>query len=186
MHLLRWLLIDLCHPRCAAMPISTGLSIPWCCPSMIYMVFICDDCHPLFPVVWSSVPYPNDRHGRTMIVCDAWRLTVYLFLVHSVNAVWSFVFVVAWLDEFRRSSIRIVTLPTFTSCNFARKKTRQGTKELVESPNSHRKSSSRRHPSDEIVSLPWGIDSRTQRPIKISPERRSCRSKAAHVIIDLR
>ena len=57
MYLLRWLPIDLCHPRCAAMTTSTGLSIPWRCPSMIYVVFLCDACHPPFLEVWSSSPY---------------------------------------------------------------------------------------------------------------------------------
>ena len=28
----------------------TGLSLPWCCPSLIYAVFICDDYHLLFPI----------------------------------------------------------------------------------------------------------------------------------------
>ena len=35
MHPLRWLPTDLCHPQCAAMTASTGLSIRWRCPSMI-------------------------------------------------------------------------------------------------------------------------------------------------------
>ena len=48
MNLPRWVPIDLCHPRCAAMTTSTGLSILWYCPSMIYDVFLCDDYHPLY------------------------------------------------------------------------------------------------------------------------------------------
>ena len=76
MHPLRWLPIDCCHPLCAAMTTSTGLSIPWCSSSMIYDIFLCDDCHPLFIVVWSSAAYHDDRHGQTMIACVAWRLTV--------------------------------------------------------------------------------------------------------------
>ena len=48
-------------------------SIPLCCPSIIYKVFLCDDYHPLFLVVWYSAAYYDDRHGWTMIACDAWR-----------------------------------------------------------------------------------------------------------------
>ena len=33
------------HPWNTAMATSTGLFIPWCCPSMIYEVFPCDDYH---------------------------------------------------------------------------------------------------------------------------------------------
>ena len=62
MHPLRWLPIDLRHRRCAAMTTSTGLSIPWCSPSLIYEVFLCDDYHPLFFVVWVSATYHDDRH----------------------------------------------------------------------------------------------------------------------------
>ena len=43
---------------------------------MIYTVFICDDYHPLFLVVWSLAAYHDDRHGLTMIACDTWRLSV--------------------------------------------------------------------------------------------------------------
>ena len=53
-----------------------AISIPWCYPSMIYEVFLCDHYHPLFLVVWSSAAYHDYRHGQTMIACDAWRLTV--------------------------------------------------------------------------------------------------------------
>ena len=58
------------------MTTSTGLSILWCCPSMIHKVFVCDAYHPLFLAVWSSAAYHDDRHGRTMITYDVWRLTV--------------------------------------------------------------------------------------------------------------
>ena len=34
------------------------------------------DYHPLFPVVWFLAVYRNSRHGRAMITCDAWRLTI--------------------------------------------------------------------------------------------------------------
>ena len=67
---------DFCRLHCAAMMTSTFLSIPGCCPSMIYAVFLCDARHPLFLAVWSSAAYRNDRHGRTMIICDAWRLPI--------------------------------------------------------------------------------------------------------------
>ena len=69
MHPLWWLSIDLLSS-------ATGLSIPYCCPSMIYEVFLCDDYHPLFPVVLSSAAYHDDRHGWTMIACGTWWLTV--------------------------------------------------------------------------------------------------------------
>ena len=45
-------------------------------PSMIYEVFIWDEYYPLFLVVWSSTAHRDDRHGRTMIACDAWQLKV--------------------------------------------------------------------------------------------------------------
>ena len=35
MNALRWLPIDLCRLRYAAITTSTGLSIPWCCPSTV-------------------------------------------------------------------------------------------------------------------------------------------------------
>ena len=54
----------------------TGLSIPWCCPSVIYAVFLCDDYRLLFLVVWFLATYRDGRRGRTMITCDAWRLTI--------------------------------------------------------------------------------------------------------------
>ena len=56
------------------MTTSTGLSIPWCCLFMIYAVFLCDVSHPLLLAVFSSVAYHDDKHGGTMITCDAWRL----------------------------------------------------------------------------------------------------------------
>ena len=37
---------------------------------------VCDDCNPLFLVVWSLTAYHDNRHGQTMTACDAWRLTV--------------------------------------------------------------------------------------------------------------
>ena len=37
---------------------------------------LCDDYYPLFLVVWSLAAYHDGRHRRTMIACDAWRLTV--------------------------------------------------------------------------------------------------------------
>ena len=71
-----WLPIEFCRLRFAATTTMTGLSIPWCCPSMIHTVFLCDANHPLFLVVWSSVAYHDDRHGWTMIAWDASWLTV--------------------------------------------------------------------------------------------------------------
>ena len=42
--------------RCAATMSMTDLSIPWCCPSTIYAVFLYDDCHLLFPrIIFGSV-----------------------------------------------------------------------------------------------------------------------------------
>ena len=43
---------------------------------MIYVVFICDVYHLLFPVVWFLAGYCDGRHGRTMITCDDLRLTL--------------------------------------------------------------------------------------------------------------
>ena len=77
MHPLRWLPIDICHPRCAAITTSTGLSIPCCYPSMIYEVFLCDDCHSLFLVVWLFAAYHDaGRYGRPTITWDVWRLII--------------------------------------------------------------------------------------------------------------
>ena len=59
--------IGFCDPRCTATSTMTGLSIPWCCPSTIYAVFLCNVHHPLFLAVWSSAAYRDDRHGRTMV-----------------------------------------------------------------------------------------------------------------------
>ena len=72
----RWLPIDFCLPRRAVMTTSTGLSIRWCCLSMIYAVFLWDAYQPLFLVVWSSAAYHDDRHYLIMIACDACRLTI--------------------------------------------------------------------------------------------------------------
>ena len=57
-------------PQRGAMMTSTGTSIPWCCPSTIYAVYLCDAFHPRSPVVWSSAAYHGDRRGRTMIALD--------------------------------------------------------------------------------------------------------------------
>ena len=62
---------DFCCLRNAATTTITGLSISWCCPSMIYAVFLCDEYHLLFPVVlWFLAAYGDGRHGRTRIICD--------------------------------------------------------------------------------------------------------------------
>ena len=55
---------------CAATTIMTGLCIPCCFPSMIYAVFLCDDYHLLFPVVWFLAACHGGRHGQTMPTCD--------------------------------------------------------------------------------------------------------------------
>ena len=72
MHPLRWLSIDLRHPRCAVLMTSTGPSIPWRCPSMIYAVFLCDTapCSLIFGRVSWQQTWP--KHDSL----DAWRLTV--------------------------------------------------------------------------------------------------------------
>ena len=38
-----------------------------------FTVFLCDDYHPPFPVVWFSPTCHVYRHGQTTITCDAWR-----------------------------------------------------------------------------------------------------------------
>ena len=53
-----------------------GLSIPRCCPSMIYVVFLCNDYHLLFPEVWFLAAYHDGRHGLTVIICDTLQLIV--------------------------------------------------------------------------------------------------------------
>ena len=76
MHPLWWSPIDACHLQRVAMMTSTGSSIPWCCPSTIYAVYLRDAFRPRSPVVWSSAAYHSDIHGRTMIVlrlCDLRR-----------------------------------------------------------------------------------------------------------------
>ena len=60
---------------CSAEQWWRGLARPFCCPCTNYAVFLCDAFHPRSPVVWSSAAYIGDRHGRTMMNCDAWRLT---------------------------------------------------------------------------------------------------------------
>ena len=68
-----WSPIDTCPLQCRAhidWPIH-----PWCCPSTIYAVYLSDAFRPRSPVVWSSTAYHGNRHCRTMITCDAWRLT---------------------------------------------------------------------------------------------------------------
>ena len=68
--------------RCAARRLMpSAMSIPWCCPSMIYAVFICDDYHLLFPallvsVIWFVAAHHDGIHSQTMITCDAWWLTM--------------------------------------------------------------------------------------------------------------
>ena len=69
-----WSPIDACPLLCGAMMTSTCPSMPWCCPSTIYAVHLCDAFRPRSPVVWSLAPHHGDRHGRTMITCGAWRL----------------------------------------------------------------------------------------------------------------
>ena len=61
----------------------TGLSILWCCPSINFLVFLCNDHHLLFRVVWFLAAYRDGRHDRTMIICAAWRLRIKF--LHSSN-----------------------------------------------------------------------------------------------------
>ena len=42
--------------------------------STTYAVYLSDAFRPRSPVVWSSPAYHGDRHGRTMITCDAWLM----------------------------------------------------------------------------------------------------------------
>ena len=69
----RWSPINCCRLRCAATTMS-GLSIPWCCTSMIYVVFLCNDYHSMFTAVrffgsvsWRQI-WPNYD--------NLWRLTI--------------------------------------------------------------------------------------------------------------
>ena len=52
--LLWWLATNLCCLRCTATMTVTGLSIPWCCPSIIYAVFLCNNRLQLFLLVLFS------------------------------------------------------------------------------------------------------------------------------------
>ena len=63
--------------RYAAASTVTGLSIPWCCPSMTSEVFLCD-AHPLLFLVvcFFSEACHVARHVRTMMTCDAWQFPV--------------------------------------------------------------------------------------------------------------
>ena len=70
-----------------AMMTLTGPFIPWCCPSTTYAVYLCDAFRPRSPVVWSSAAYHGNRHGRTMITCDAWRLTDQLNLNYCIAVI---------------------------------------------------------------------------------------------------
>ena len=84
MHPLWWLPIDLCHPWYTVVATLTGLSIPWCCPSMIYELFLCDDYHPQFLVICSLAAYHDGIYGQTMIACDTWQLTAKVTLQPNV------------------------------------------------------------------------------------------------------
>ena len=52
-----WSPIDACPLQCGAMMTSTGPSTPWCYPSTIYTVYLCDAFRPRSPVVWSLAAY---------------------------------------------------------------------------------------------------------------------------------
>ena len=75
----------------AATMTSTGLSIPWCCTSTIYVVFLCDNYHSLFIVEWSSAAYHDVRYDRTrtMIACEAWRLSAGYLAPCNMFSSWS-------------------------------------------------------------------------------------------------
>ena len=76
----------------------TSLSTSWCCPSMIYAIFFCDDYNLLLPVVWFSAVCHVDTHGWTMITCNSWQQELLMYgedidllpyiLVCSVFSVW--------------------------------------------------------------------------------------------------
>ena len=70
-----WPPIDACPLQRGTMMTTTGPSIPWCCPSITYAVYLCNAFHPRSPVVWSLARHHGDRHGWTMITCNALRLT---------------------------------------------------------------------------------------------------------------
>ena len=70
----------------------TGLFIRWRCPS--------DWCDlrlwwvsSTVPVWWFSAAYYDGRHGRTMITCDAWRLTIRTPDVLRDNGLMSYIFI---------------------------------------------------------------------------------------------
>ena len=65
------------HPRCAAMTTSTGLSNPWCCPSMIYAIFLCDACHPLFHFSEPTIIFHRIRSISRCLDMIVWNLIVY-------------------------------------------------------------------------------------------------------------
>ena len=110
--------------RAAAMTVA-GLSIPWCCLFMICAVFMCDNYHLLFPMVWFLSAYHDGTHGRTMTTHDGVQLKVKLLLtsgdidllpnifIRFMSSVWyakrhrvAFFFSKAWI-RFSRSAISV-------------------------------------------------------------------------------
>ena len=92
MHLLRWLPIDLYHLRCAAIMISTGLSIPWCWPSMIYKVFLYNDSMTTIHgslKIFGSVSRRQTWPSRDSLMVDSksWRLARISICYHTYSFV---------------------------------------------------------------------------------------------------
>ena len=107
---MRWLPIDLCHPRCAAIATSTDLSISWCCASMIYEVFLCGDYHILFlrqRIIPTDMAEPWQL--ATFDSKISWRPARISTCCHSSKH--SPVAFVAWIGMWAKISIGTILIP---------------------------------------------------------------------------
>ena len=110
---LQWSPINFCHLRCAPTTTMTGLSIPWCCLSMIYAVFLCDDCHLLFslcshnsrtlwPILvlqtlsesfWDGLGPRCIKNWGYVQVGGLWSLKVFKLFCWGNSAFWALVYI---------------------------------------------------------------------------------------------